>query len=289
MKTLNQIIRYTSHCRFPDEDWQRVLAYCRERFKGGKIHKAQKPISESTYNKFLEWIDNGYGSGDMVSYGNTSGIIVSSTPDKTIMTAYCDFEGNLMDGQMEVLNIGRLKRLDEAGQAQLRKLLIDNKLDYSTQAHGLVPLYTPKENFYVVIGNNDYGTADVGMYLATDGYKHKFSALIHDGEIMFDCWIDTNYTPLRKASDKDIQRFHKAVSKAGYTYNARCQQFIIQPKVGTDNIYYYLSDRFEIVTEKDNGDDKHAQRFAVGNYFLNFAEAIGFMKEIKRMRGIDVD
>ena len=40
MKTLDQIIRYTSQCRFPDDDWQKVLAYCRERFKGGKIHKA---------------------------------------------------------------------------------------------------------------------------------------------------------------------------------------------------------------------------------------------------------
>ncbi len=288
MKSLNQIIRYTSHCRFPDEDWQKVLDYCRKRFKGGKIHKAQKPISNSTYNQFLKWIDNGLGSGDMVSYGKTMGIIVSSTPDKTLLTAYCDYEGNLMDNQMEVLNPERLMRLDDERSRQLRKLMIDNNFDYSTNSHGLVPLYTLKENLYVVIGNNDYGTADVGMYLESDGYKHKFAALVHNGELMFDCWIDTDYTPLRKADDADVQRFHKAISKAGYVYNSRVKQFIKQPNTGSDNIYYYLSDRFDIVTEKDDGGDKHAERFAVGNYFLDFGEALMFMKSIRKMRGGDL-
>ena len=56
MKTLDQIIRYTSQCRFPDDDWQKVLAYCRERFKGGKIHKALSPISESSYDQFVNWL-----------------------------------------------------------------------------------------------------------------------------------------------------------------------------------------------------------------------------------------
>lgn len=288
MKTLNQIKRYTSQCRFSEEDWQKVLVYCRERFKGGRIHKASKPISDSTYEQFLNWIENGLGSGDMVSYGNTMGIVCNCTSDKIYITAYCDYEGNLINGVMEILNPQRLIRLDENRSRVLRKLLIDNNLDYSKQSHALVPLYTPKENFYVVIGSDDYGVADVGMYLFSEGYKHKFAALLQDGELKMDCWVDTDYTPLRKASDKDIQRFHKAISKAGYSYNARAKQFIIQPKVGKDNIYYYLSDRFDIITEKDNGEKKHAQRYAVGNYFLDYGEAIMFMKEIKRMRGGDI-
>lgn len=289
MKILNQIIRYTSHCRFSDEDWQKVLGYCRERFKGGKIHKAQKPISNSTYSQFLDWIDNGLGSGDMVSYGNTPGIIVSSTPDKTFMTAYLDYEGNLMTQQMEVLNPERLIPLDDERSRQLRKALIDNGLEYSTQSHGLVSLCTLKENLYVIIGDNDYGTADVGMYLESDGYKHKFAALVKDGKLMMDCWIDTDYTPLRRADDSAIQRFHKAISKAGYTYNARVKQFVKQPNVGSDNVYYYLNDRFEIVMDKDNGGDVHAVRFAAGNYFIDFGEALLFMKEVRKMRGRDSD
>lgn len=285
MKTLNQIIRYTSHCRFPDEDWQKVLNYCRERFKGGKIHKALKPISSSTYSQFLSWIDNGFGSGNMVSYGNTPGIIVSSTPDKTLLTAYLNYDGDLMTQQMEVLNPERLIPLDEERSRQLRKLLIDNGLNYSTQSHGLVPLCTLKENLYVVVGNNDYGTADVGMYLESDGYLHKFAAIVKDGELIMNCWVDTDYTPLKLASDSDTQRFHQAISKAGYAYNARVKQFVKQPKVGSDNVYYYLNDRFEIVTDKDNGGNTHTERFKVGNYFLDFGEALMFMKEVRKLGG----
>lgn len=288
MKTLNQIIRYTFQCRFPDEDWQKVLDYCRERFKGGKIHRSIKPISDSTYDQFIEWIDRGLGSGDLVSYGNTMGIVCSSTPDKTFLAAYCDYEGNLIDRQMEVLNPERLRPLDDERSRVFRKLMIDNGLDYSTRSHITIPLYTPKENFYVIIGNNDYGTADVGMYLESDGYKYKFAALVHKGELMMDCWIDTDYTPLRKADAPDVQRFHKAISKAGYTYNSRVKQFVKQPNIGSDNIYYYLNDRFDIITEKDNGEDKHAERFAVGNYFLDYGEALMFMKEIRKMREGDL-
>lgn len=284
MKSLNQIKRYTSHCRFPDEDWQKVLAFCRERFRGGKIHKCQKPISDSTYEKFLEWIDDGFGSGDMISYGNTSGIIVSSTPQTTIITAYRDFDDNLMRGEMVIRDEKRLKRLDEEESRKLRKRLIKNGLEYSLQSHGLVPLCTLKENLYVVIGNDEYGTADVGLYLESDGCKHKFAGLVKDGELMLDCWIDTDYTPLRKASDDAIHRFHRAVSKAGLTYNARYKKFVEQPRVGTNNCYYYLSDRFDIVTERDNGKSVHAQRFAAGNYFLNQAEALEFAVLVRKLR-----
>jgi hypothetical protein len=54
-------------------------------------------------------------------------------------------------------------------------------------------------------------------------------------------------------------------------------------------VYYYLNDRFEIVLDKDNGGDVHAQRFAVGNYFLDLGEAMTFMKEIRKMRGSNQD
>ena len=75
MKTLNQIYRYTADCRFSDEDWQRVLEYCRKRFKGGKIHKALYPKADSTYKQFRKWIETGlYGDSTVeVLSGLTEG------------------------------------------------------------------------------------------------------------------------------------------------------------------------------------------------------------------------
>ena len=125
MKTLNQIYRYTADCHFSDEDWQRVLEYCRKRFKGGKIHKALYPKADSTYRQFRKWIETGFGAGDMVSYGNTMGIVSSSTPASIVLAAYCDYEGNLIVNDMEVLEPQRLQALEVPRITELRKLVFE--------------------------------------------------------------------------------------------------------------------------------------------------------------------
>lgn len=151
MKTLDQIIRYTSQCRFPDDDWQKVLAYCRERFKGGKIHKALSPISESSYDQFVNWLDSGFGSGDLVSYGKTMGVIGDCTPEITTLIAYCDYEGNLIAKKMNVQDALRLKRLDDERSRELKKKIYERGFDIVARNAKLSELYIPKKNFYVIL------------------------------------------------------------------------------------------------------------------------------------------
>lgn len=285
MKTLDQIIRYTSQCRFPDDDWKMVLSYCRERFKGGKIHKSISPISESTYDQFIKWIDSGFGSGDLVSYGNTMGVIGDCTPATTTLIAYCDYEGNLIIKRMDVRDVFRLQRLDEERSRELKRKIYDRGFDIVQRTAKLTELYTPKENFYVAFGDVEFGDLCVGMYLESKGCSHHFSALL-DGKdkLQMDCWIDIECTPFRPATEKDIQRLHQATSNAGWSFNGRTNSFIKMPKRGHNNVYWYLNDRFEIVLDKDNGSNKHTERYEAGNYFIDNTEALLFMKEVRNIR-----
>lgn len=285
MKTLNQIIRYTSQCRFQDDDWKIVLAYCRERFKGGKIHKSLSPISESTYEQFIEWIDLGFGSGDLVSYGNTMGVIGDCTPKITTLMAYCDYDGNLIVKNMNVESVSRLQRLDEARCKELKRKIYDKGFDINQRNANLVKLYTPKENFYVTLGDVEHGDLRIGMYLESNGCSHHFSAFLDEKDkLQMDCWIDVECTPFRQATEKDIQRLHQATSSAGWSFNGRTNSFIKTSKRGHNNIYWYLNDRFEIVLDKDNGSKKHTDRYEAGNYFVDNTEALLFMKEVIDIR-----
>lgn len=151
MKTLNQIYRYISDCQFPDEDWQKVLAYCRKRFKGGNIRVSQIPKSTSTYQEFLDWIEFGFGAGDFVSYGNTMGVVGNSTPAGVILAAYCDYDGNLIVNDMEVLEPERLKPLDEARILQLKRLLFEKGVDFHVRFGKFEKLYTPKNIFMALL------------------------------------------------------------------------------------------------------------------------------------------
>lgn len=284
MKTYDQIIRYTTHCKFSPEDWERVRSFCREYENGGHIHKSKSTISESTYENFVEWVENGFGSGDMVSYGNTMGIIGDSTPQRTYMVAYCDYEGNLIVKDMDVLNPSRLKPLSDERKLELKKKLFDKNLDYTVKTANIIPMYTPQKNLYYVFRDKTTDFYGVGMYLESKDNKYIFSAFLQDGKLEIKKEIDINYTPLRPASDKEIKRFHKALEKSGLIFNERIFEFVKRPERGKNNRYWYLNDRFEIVMERDNGDWRHGARFEAGNYFLDNAHALFFMLEVKKLR-----
>ncbi len=285
MKTLNQIYRYTSDCQFPDEDWQKVLAYCRKRFKGGNIRVSQIPKSTSTYQEFLDWIEFGFGAGDFVSYGNTMGVVGNSTPAGVILAAYCDYDGNLIVNDMEVLEPERLKPLDEARILQLKRLLFEKGVDFHVRFGKFEKLYTPKKYFYGTIENPNSDEPNVGMFLESDNSKYHFLAYLEEDELKMDYWVDSNYTPLKPALEADIKRLHAATSKQGWFYNERCHQFVKAPKKGKDNVYWYLNENFELVMDQDNGSKKHLDRFKAGNYILDYTEGLFFMKEVKKMRG----
>lgn len=284
MKTLDQIIRYTTNCHFSNEDWEKIRVFCREYENGGYIHKSKTTISESSYEEFIQWLNNGFGSGDMVSYGNTMGIVGDSTPEKTYLIAYCDYEGNLIAKQMDVLEPERLLPLSEDRKIELRKKLYNKGLDYIIKTSELVRMYTPQKKLYYTYKNNFTGQNGVGIYFESKDHKYIFSVYLENGVLELKKEIDINYTPLRPAQDKEIKRLHKALVKEGLVYNERVEDFIKAPVRGRNNVYWYLNDRFQIVMDRDNGDKRHGARFESGNYFLDHMEANLFMSEVIKLR-----
>ena len=280
MKILDQIYRYTSDCRFPEDDWSKVLDFCRNLFGGGNIHKSMRPKSDSTYEQFLNWIECGFGSGDMICYGNTMGIISSSTPDNTTLAAYCDFDGNLIVKEMKVLDVDRLKLLDSDRCSELNKLMYQDGFEYDVRLGKAIELYIPQKYFYVTLNNNSNKYNDVGMYLESDGCNHHFLAYLTGNELKMDCWINADYTPFKKAKDSDIKRLHSAASHAGWSFNERTKQFIKLKKKNRNNHYWYMNDRFEILSDIDNGAKKHTDRYNIGNYFVDQTEALLFLREV---------
>lgn len=286
MKKLHQIKRYISHCKFPDDDWQKVLAYCRERFSGGKVHRALSPISESTYEQFKEWLGTGLGSGDMISYGKTMGVIKTCTPEVTILAAYCDYDCNLIVKDMKVQNVERLKYLDLERQSKLRTLMYNSGYYYAEDVCTVIKMYTPKENYYVSYNNDITEVSGIGMYSKSDNNKYYFLAFLDKDGLHLNYEIDINCTPLCQITDKEKARFHKALEKAGLTFNVRLNKLVKIPPRG-NNKYWYLNECFEIVQDKDTGGKRHSVRYDAGNYFTDYTQAILFMQEVKKIRGVD--
>lgn len=285
MKTLNQIIRYTLDCSFSEEDWKKVLAYCKEQYKGGKIHKAKSPKAKSTYGQFIDWIDSGWGSGDVVGYGNTVGVVGNSTPDEVVLAAYRDYEGKLVINNMQVRDLTRLHSVETAQQEEFKHQIFKSGVDFHVRFGKFDKLYTPEKYFYVTLDSPVRVPKPVGMFLESNASQYHFLALLEGNTLKMDCWIDSDYTPLKPASTEDIKRLHSATSKNGLVYNERCHEFVKVSKKRKDNVYWYLNDRFELVMDRDNGDKIHGLRLEAGNYILDYMVGLQFMNDVKKLRG----
>lgn len=294
MKTIEQIAQYTKACAFPDEDWQRVLNWCKERYGGGKLHRCQVPLSESTYEQFLEWVDNGFGSGDMVKYGNTQGIVGLSTPDYTFLAAYCAMDGSLVvkkskdqslpDRVLKIDNLNSLSRLNKEDEIILaQKAFVKG---YKTSCtHGLLtPLYTPKKFSWASFKEKRADGKRIGIYLESKGLEYHFLAFYDNGEMKFDCWVDSECTPLKPSTMTEIHDFESALSKAGYSFNAVTNQLVKLPKRAKNTKYWYVNESFDVRQDVDLFDRASNNRFSARNYFTNYAEAVSFAWEVKKLR-----
>lgn len=271
-----------SQCRFPADDWQKVLDYCRIRFKGGKIHKAKRPISDSTYEQFVDWIENGYGCGDYVAYGRTKGVVGDSTPDVFELIAYCDYEGRLIVQKLPNIDKSRLRPLAEEQKMELKKILFDNSIRCNVENAVMSKMNTPKKYSYVIIKDGNGRVTSIGMWLESNGCETHFAALFENNTLHLDYWKQTDYTPFEFASNTDIKRLHQAISKEGYIFSERMKQFVKAPERGGCNVYWYLNDRFRLEMDRDDGSSRHTERFKVGNYFIDQTLGVLFMDDVKK-------
>lgn len=282
MKSLDQIVRYASHCRFSDDDWVRVLDYCRNLFGGGKIHKAQNPVSSSTYEQFIEWVDAGVGAGDIVRYGHTIGIVGSYTPDKTWLAGYVGFDGSLITKDLEVFPYHLFAASDDEKEAFNEQVLQSHK-SFSVRHSTFIELYTP-EKFSVtkiIVGDK----TELGIYGGLVNDLHYVLAMTLDNELRRDCYFQQNDIQFESADTKDILRFHTFLVKHRLEWNHRSHTFShIEKRVGRGDKYWYINDHFAVVAMIDQHTPAHDLRYKNGNYFSNQTEALLFLRKLKELR-----
>lgn len=283
MKTKEQIVKYTSQCRFPDEDWQKVLDYCRKQFGGGRVHKTLKPLSQSTYQQFLDWIDNGYGVGDVVRYGHTLGILGAYTPDYVCLAAYLSFEGKLIEEKLEIPKYKVIKSTDSDKQ-KIQDLLKAMNVTFSVSLACLMKAYQPDNGdiVRVTIGN----LQTTGIYRVSDGSNLYFYAFVQNGNIEKDYFIPVGAATMSKPTKTDVERLQIALAKNKMEWSARHKvlRIVENARAAKGERYWYLSELFSITSDIDMYTKKHNERHKKGNYFCAYGTAILFAQKVISLR-----
>lgn len=283
MKTKEQIVKYTSQCRFSDEDWQKVLDYCREHFGGGRIHKSLKPLSQSTFQQFLDWIDNGYGVGDIVRYGHTLGILGAYTPDYTCLAAYLSFEGELIEQKLEIPRYKAIKPT-ESDKQKIQDILRSMNVKFSVSLACLMKAYQPDNGDIVRVTKGNLQTT--GIFRISDNESLYFYVFVQDGNIVKDYSVQIGLVTMSKPTKTDVERLQVALAKNQMEWSARHKilRIVENARAAKGGRYWYLSETFSICSDVDMYTKKHDERHKNGNYFCAYGTAVLFAQKVKSLR-----
>ncbi len=283
MKTKEQIVKYTSQCRFSNEDWQKVLGYCREHFGGGRIHRSLKPLSESTYQQFLDWIDNGYGVGDIVRYGHTVGILGVCTPDYACLAAYLSFERELIEQKMEI-PIYKIIKSTDSDKAEIQEKLQAMDMTFSVPLACLMKNYQPDDGDFVRVTIKDLQTT--GIYRVKTDKEWLFYAYVQDGKILKDYALPIAGVSVSMPTKTDVERLLVALARNRMEWSARHKTLrkVENARAAKGGRYWYLSEVFSVVSDVDMYTKKHDLRHKYGNYFCSYGTAVLFAQKVNGLR-----
>lgn len=283
MKTKEQIKKYISQCYFSDEDWQRVLDYCREQTMGGRLYKASKPLSPSTYQQFLDWVDNGYGVGDVVRYGHTLGIIGAYTPEYAYLAVYLSLEDELIEDKLEVRKYKIMKSSD-GDKLKMRNLLKLMNVTFSVSSVCLMKTYQPDNGDIVRVTIGDSQTT--GIFRVTDGSNLYFYVFVQDGKIIKDYITPVGSITISKPTKTDVERLQVALAKNKVEWSARHKvlRVVENARASKGGRYWYLSELFSVSSDIDMYTKKHNERHKKGNYFCAYGTAVLFAQKVINLR-----
>lgn len=285
MKAKEQIIKYTSQCRFSDEDWQRVLDYCRTKFGGGKIHKSQKPISNSTYQQFIDWIEStiSYGVGDIIQYGNTLGILGAYTPDCVYLSAYLSLDNDLIEQKLEIFR-HRIIRPTNEEKEKFLSILKSKRLTFSVSLAHCVKLYEPDNGDIVRVTTKKVQTT--GIFRAKDDKNLYFYAYVDENNIIKNYTVSQTDVSISKPTKTDVERLQITLAKNCLEWSARYKELraVAYLRAPKGKRYWYISETFTICGDIDMYTKRHDERFKNNNYFCSYGDAVYFSQKIHEIR-----
>ena len=282
MKT-EQISRYVSKCHFSDDDWTKVLQWCKKHFGGGKAHRAIKPISESTYEQFIEWADHGIGTGDVVKYKDGIGIIGDCTPDKSFLTAYIMPDGQFIQSKLEIASDG-LILASQQERKHFHDILKEHGVMFSCSVGDCVPAWLPDHGDFVrvIYQKKNY----LGIFDTFTDEGCLFYCLNDRKEIRISYEIPSYDITFCKASATDKERIERSLQTNGYQWDIAYQtlQSVVDKRRVRGDVYWYMSEMLSPSSDYDRHRKLDDERYNAKNYFYSIKECWDFCQRVRDLQ-----
>lgn len=279
----DQVFRYVSFCSFSTEDWRKVCLYCsRKDIK--RLQKSQRPRSESTYGQFLEWFENGIGSGDVVKYEGLLALVSVWTPHYAKICAFMETDGNIVPCEKQVPP-ETLERCCEQESNAFSYALRSQEYGFDVRSAIVFRHRNPSTGD--MISYEVSGTQGIGVVNECNENYMKLFFSIEDGMVLHSVEYGRKTIVFKRATPKERDELFASLERMGYKWSSKKKSLLkILPKVGKGKAYHYITDRFEIGKAIEDEKANSRLRYQNGNYFTTREEAEEFLLKLRSLRGV---
>lgn len=297
MKTKKQIEHFLAHKKYKSEmDFDGISLYCKNKFNI-KLHRPSNYFPESAgdiqlldYATFAEWLDHGYGAGDVIEWDENIGLVQDGGIKEVriclkIARNTPVFDYFILDGQL-------IHPAKENAVERIYEALDENGKEFGNPFFCITDKYIPNSNTIVTFQNHKTGKGGVGVV----------RLIKKSGDITMYCWY-VKGEPVRYSMNEEIgnivdysfqsvqpadyprKALDVALAKVGKTWNHFLRR--IEPlkmKVEKGSQYFYINDKRAVVCDTEKGTPTSHKRYLAGNYFKRQEDALKILEAENELR-----
>lgn len=290
MKTEIQVQVFLAKQTFLSEaDWEMIGIFC-------KKHKYSIPDLKTKFSnkglsvsQFIDWFNNGFGSGDVVLYNDNLSIVGLCSLNDARICAIILPDGTLEE-KLTTASTSDLKRASEDQSRQFYRFISKLGRQYYHSDLKLAQKYIPRINERVEFWSNDGDVHGLGVvrsvnkaenlielycyYLyPSDTQQAKLGYSMHETNI-----ITLHDYTFENMAISQQRRLNRELSKAGKIWNEKMHRVEpIKCKAEKGGKYWYISDKVKLVQDIEKQTPTSHFRYLAGNYFLDYDDALDYL------------
>lgn len=297
MKTKRQIEHFLARKKYKSEmDFEGISLYCKTKFNI-RLHRPSSYYPEPVdniqpldYATFADWLEHGYGAGDVVEWDGNIGLVQDGGVKEVRICLKIDRNGSIFDSF--VLDGQLIHPAQENAVERIYEALNANGKEFGNPFFCITDKYIPNSNTIVTFQNHKTGKGGVGVV----------RLITQSGDITMYCWyvkgepvrygmneklgniIDYSFQSVQPA-DYPRKALDVALAKVGKTWNHFLRR--IEPlkmKVEEGSQYYYINDKRAVVCDTEKGTPTSHKRYIAGNYFRRQEDALRILEAENEIR-----
>lgn len=300
-KNALQLQNFLEHHAFKTEkDYERIAALCEiEVDTRVKLIHTIDPKEGITSLQFNEWLDHGFGCGDICEYDG-----------ETVICGFCGLRRSVIASKFsddklliseKKVDQKALKRVSADTEAKCLRIMRLNGLQFDYRTCKLVKRHIPGINERVIFTDGttkglgvvkgidpETGAVDLYCYFLYDSGKCGYS--MDERGI---CDLDSfTFVPMDNSSRNQLsmngiscrRRLNAELAKHRKTWNEKLHR--VEPakmRVERGERYYFMNDKLAVLSDVEKNTVTSDRRYYAGNYFRTQEQAIEAMGRVREL------